>query len=177
MRKKLTIIIFLIIFFNCITINAQFKEEECRDLSDLKELTIDEKKYITESANKVIDQKYSKDETRLRVLYCPPTELYFNENCDFPLNTISDIYYYLGLLYNLPKSILILKTHSDSIAYKKNRNLNSIRAENVEKIFMYYGISTDRIKIIDLKDKYPTDTNKTKEGRNHNRYVRMSVVF
>jgi len=50
-----------------------------------------------------------------------------------------------------------------------------MRAETVKKIFVYFGISPERITIKNIKDEFPIDTNTTEEGRDHNKYVGMKV--
>jgi len=53
--------------------------------------------------------------------------------------------------------------------------MNLKRAETVKKIFTHYGIDSKRILIKNLGAEYPMDTNKTEQGRQNNKYVRLSI--
>jgi len=172
MKKKLLIFLVLI-FLGATLVQAQSKEENCLSFSDLKPLSVKEKSDLILNVKKYIDQTESK-ETIIRSFFCPPTELYFKKGCYFPIR-YQNIKFNLGLLYVKKNSSLVLESHSDKMSYKTNPEHNLMRAETVKKIFIYFGISPERITIKNIKDEFPIDTNTTEEGRDHNKYVGMKV--
>ena len=174
-----TVFITLLIFqtFGIATLFSQSDEKECSSLVELKPLEPKIKEIIIKQIRNYIKQVETEDKSDMLItLYCPPTELYFSKNCDFP-NRYENINFYLALLIEKPNSTLILKPNNDTISYNENPNSNFVRAETVKKIFMYFGIDGSRISIKDLKDEYPIGTNETDDGRKYNRYVSMNVVW
>ena len=173
MKILLFMSIFILQIFGCETLYSQTKEKECNDISILKELSSEEITELTNNAKIVVD--YYKDKNpKIKRLYCPPTEVHFTGNCSFPLD-FHNVKYYLAMLFYDSNYKLKLKSNSDTLTYKKNPKMNIIRAENVKNIFIFYGINPDRIEIVDLKDTNPMDNNKTKIGREWNKYVRMEI--
>ncbi len=183
MKKTVIITILFFQFFGSLTLFSQSEKNNCQNLTDLKPLAPEVKesiiKYIKEYINQIESEPKEgrePNEDRIITLYCPPTELYFDDDCDFP-KKYENIHFYLALLYVKPNSELILQPHSDRIGYEKNPEFNFIRAETVKKIFMYFGIDSNRIKIEDIKDERPIGSNETEEGRMLNRYVGMNVTW
>ena len=174
MKKSIITSILICQMFTCGTLFSQIEKKDCNDISILTELSIEEKAEIIKSAKGFVEYNNSKIH-EIKIVYCPQTELYFSGNCTFPYDYHIAKQYLGILLYDL-KSKLILKSHSDNLNYKRNPKQNLIRAENVKNIFIFYGIKPERIEIIDLKDQYPIDNNKTKMGRENNKYVRMEVT-
>ena len=177
MKKTLFILILVFHTFGKATVFSQIDRIECLELTDLRPLKPEVKKSIIEDIHRYINQIESEHkEGEIVSLYCPPTELYFDKDCEFPIK-YKEIYFSLALLLVKPNSKLLLEPHNDRISYKENAAFNIDRAETVKKIFMYFGIDADRISINDMKDQRPMATNKTEEGRKHNRYVRMSITW
>jgi hypothetical protein len=176
-KKTIIITILFFQFFGNLTLLSQSEKNNCQNLTDLKPLDPEVKESIIKYIKEYISQSESEHkEGRIITVYCPPTELYFDEDCDFP-KKYENINFYLALLYVKPNSKLVLQSHSDRIDYEKNPEFNIIRGETVKKIFMYFGIDPNRIKIEDIKDERPIASNETEEGRMLNRYVGMNVTW
>ena len=174
MRTSVIISAFILQIFSFTNLYSQTKQINCSDISILQELSVDDKNWFTNHAKEVIEYNKIKNPEFRKRFYCPPTELHFADNCEFPFDYFN-VKYYLGMLYYDPKIKLILESNTDNLSLKKNPKITIIRVENAKKIFLFYGITSERIEIIDLKDTWPIDNNKTKVGRENNKYVRMKL--
>ena len=172
--NRISIINFVVLFqiFCCANLYSQINEKDCINISVLKQLSLEEKTELTNLGKDIVNSQNPNRE--IKKVYCPPTELHFKNNCAFPFDYYS-VKYYLAMLFYDPKINLILESNSDNLSYKKNPKNNLLRAENVKNIFVFYGINTERIEIIDLKDTWQIATNKTKLGREENIYIRMKL--
>ena len=76
-------------------------------------------------------------------------------------------------LQNYPNATITIEGHTDNVGKNAyNQKLSLRRAKAVEKYIVdKFGIDTKRIKAVGYGETKPIDTNKTAEGRYHNRRV------
>jgi len=176
MRKIVILLKFVFLVFGCASVQSQTETSDCSDLTSLEEINLEEirpsmEKYLIDIES---DKNGTNNENTIKTIYCPPTILAFEKNCSFPINA-NIVKFYVSLLDIRKDTELILYANSDTLEYKENPEMNLKRAETVKKIFTHYGIDSKRILIKNLGAEYPMDTNKTEQGRQNNKYVRLSI--
>lgn len=83
-----------------------------------------------------------------------------------------------SVLIKRPKSILTIEGHTDNVGDpKKNLALSQKRAEAVLKYLISKGVDGTHMTAKGFGSKKPIASNKTEEGRKHNRRVEMKLGF
>lgn len=82
------------------------------------------------------------------------------------------------LMNKKPEWKLVVEGHTDNVGNPKaNLTLSQHRAESIVKYLVNKGIDAKRLTAKGFGDKKPIASNKTPEGRMHNRRVEMKVMF
>ncbi len=170
MKKKLTFI--SLILFNLFAF-SQNENNKCVTIENMKVISQEEKIELIEEVKRIINPKKT-EKGIINTLVCPPMTLTFDYGCDFPYN-YENIKFTLGVLLVDKKAKLILELNSDIKTYEKNPDINLKRGKSVQKVFEYYGIQTNRIKIIDFGIERPISSNKTEQGRKENNYIYLNI--
>ncbi|MCK5889411.1 MAG: OmpA family protein [Methylococcales bacterium] len=83
----------------------------------------------------------------------------------------------ISVLKQNPKMKVELQGHTDSTGPKAyNQRLSERRANSVKKHFIKNGVSSSRLSTTGFGETQPTTSNKTKEGRAHNRRVVLNPI-
>ena len=82
------------------------------------------------------------------------------------------------LLVQHPKADIVIKGYTDSEGnVKYNKKLSELRAHSIKSYFVDQGIDSSRIRAVGMGQRNPIESNKTLEGRSHNRRVEIELNF
>lgn len=108
----------------------------------------------------------------------------FDSDVLFPLNSSyltdkakQELDKLIELLQDYPKASLIVDGHTDATGTEEyNQWLSEKRAESVKKYIVEKGLSDDRVTTYGHGQSKPVGANNTKEGRQQNRRVEVTIV-